>query len=90
MLYLSSPVINGKVEERICGYGPVLLFLIEQDDFLASRIEDIFMVINDNFAAVNVYLLRLTPILIFFNEDSLVDTEVIRNERGNRNNKTDL
>lgn len=76
-----TPLINGKIEERICGYGPRVSFYINDDKNLASRRKDIFSLLNYNYTDGFFYIERFKYIQNFFAEDYFKTAEEIENER---------
>lgn len=77
-----SPIINGKEEARICGYGPLLIFYIEDDKKLAVEREIVIDHFELSFEMAQLYIDRFEFIRQFFAEDSLVEEDSIREEKG--------
>ncbi|KAK5640059.1 hypothetical protein RI129_010870 [Pyrocoelia pectoralis] len=77
----TNPMINGKREDRICGYGPPLSFYMNEDEQLQNVQQEIFNLLKLNYDAACVYIQRLNPIQIFFVNDFNTAAEVIEVER---------
>ncbi|CAG9860518.1 unnamed protein product [Phyllotreta striolata] len=77
----TTPIINEKVEDRICGWGPSLQFYLEGDPHLASLKEEVNSYFKRNYDAAFTYLHRFDGISQFYAEDVLITTEDIQNER---------
>lgn len=75
-------MINGKIDDRVCGYGPKVGFYIEKDDVLTQRKLDIFDLIKINHDAGIMYLDRFDYIHKFYIEDVALKAETIESERG--------
>lgn len=75
-------MINGKYEDRLCGYGPMLEFYLSRDVKLLALHEDIFTNINDAYHAVDVYVHRFEKIRHDYAEDAALHENVIEEERG--------
>lgn len=79
--FFLSPIINGKSEERICGFGPPLIFYLEEDSNLQHLKKEIFNCINMNYEVTFSYIKRFEFIRTFFAEDSMKEEKSIANER---------
>lgn len=75
-------MINGKVEDRLCGLGPPFYFYIEEDYKLQDLKEEIFHIIEEAYSAVDVYAERFESIRKFYAEDCAMVAETIKEERG--------
>lgn len=84
-MLLHSPIINGKKEDRICGYGPPLAFYLMKDHMLAQRRAKVFELLSSNYDAALTYIKRFEFIREFFAEDTLKLAKTIEDERGKRN-----
>lgn len=76
-----QPLINGKVEDRICGYGPRVSFYIEQDKLIKSRRKDIFHLLTDNYKSGYIYIQRFKYMQKNYAEDFHKTTKEIEEER---------
>lgn len=81
-IFLSRPVINEKVEDRLCGWGPTLEFYLKKDEFLADDVAKLFGFFDQNYQAGLVYVKRLEPVRQFYSEDLLIEETDIQNETG--------
>ncbi|XP_057658316.1 dynein axonemal heavy chain 6 isoform X1 [Diorhabda carinulata] len=77
----TTPIINEKVEDRICGWGPTLEFYLKKDEYLTKNQEELRNYFKRNYEAAFQYLRRYDPIRQFYAEDILVEKEDIENER---------
>ncbi|XP_031357040.1 dynein heavy chain 6, axonemal isoform X2 [Photinus pyralis] len=77
----TNPMINGKKEDRICGYGPPISFYLEDDEHLQSVQQETFNLLKFNYEAAHVYIQRLEPIRTFFAADLGTTAETIEKER---------
>lgn len=77
-----SPMINGKIEDRLCGSGPSLVFYLEEDHELEELKQEIFVIIEDAYSAVDIYIQRFENVRQFYVEDCAMETETIEYERG--------
>lgn len=75
-------MINGKVEDRICGWGPTLIYYLSVDEDLHASRNEFFNYFETNYNAALLYLERFKFILDFFAEDSAVAEDDIKNETG--------
>lgn len=80
-LFFFSPIINGKSEERICGFGPPLIFYLDEDSTLQHLKKEIFNFLNMNYEVAFAYVKRFEAIRIFFAEDSVKEEQSIVDER---------
>lgn len=76
-------MINGKVEDRICGFGPHLMFYLDKDEHLKDLKTTIFSYLRDNFDRAISFVNRLELIREFYAEDSAMEDKTIESERGN-------
>lgn len=74
------PVINEKVEERICGWGPSLEFYLTGDTHLAGLKTKFNNIFKQNYDAAFTYLKRFDNISKFYAEDVVITTEDVHNE----------
>ncbi|KAF2878695.1 hypothetical protein ILUMI_27474 [Ignelater luminosus] len=77
----TNPIINGKKEERMCGYGPPLQFYLLQDYKLAKKKKTVFELLSLNYVAVDVYIKRFEYIRRLFAEDTMTEAQSIEEER---------
>ncbi|KAK4872624.1 hypothetical protein RN001_014653 [Aquatica leii] len=78
----TNPMINGKQEGRICGYGPPISFYLNDDPHLADALTSIFDLLAYNYRAAGIYIQRLGFIQTFFSQDSDTKAWTIEIERG--------
>lgn len=78
----SSPIINGVVEDRICGWGPALAFFLKDDEFFIKTRETVFIYLDNNYDAADKYVMRFEPIRQFYEKDCRKTAEEIQDERG--------
>ncbi|CAH1104335.1 unnamed protein product, partial [Psylliodes chrysocephalus] len=76
----TTPVINEKVEERICGWGPSLEFYLTGDTHLAGLKTKFNNIFKQNYDAAFTYLKRFDNISKFYAEDVVITTEDVHNE----------
>lgn len=77
-----SPVINKKVEDRICGWGPTLDFYLAHDDHLVAEKANIIKYLEINYRAASKFIEQFESIREFYAEDLKMAADQIRNERG--------
>ncbi|CAG9827748.1 unnamed protein product [Diabrotica balteata] len=78
----TNPIINEKVEDRICGWGPSLEFYLNKDIHLAKKKSDLVDYFRKNYDTAFSYLRRYQSIREFYADDILVKNKDIENERG--------
>ncbi|XP_066254312.1 dynein axonemal heavy chain 6 [Euwallacea similis] len=76
----TTPVINEKIEDRICGWGPTLEFYLSTDEHLEFELNRVFEYFDTNYEAADLYVRRLDSVREFFSEDLLVTEEDIEKE----------
>lgn len=81
LIYQYSPLINGKIEDRICGYGPRVAFYIVKDTDLKARRDRIYEIIHLNYQAAFRYVNRFNYMQVFFQEDCAKTQSEIEEER---------
>ncbi|XP_050519336.1 dynein axonemal heavy chain 6 [Diabrotica virgifera virgifera] len=77
----TNPIINEKVEDRICGWGPTLEFYLSKDVHLAKKKSDLIDYFRKNYDTAFSYLRRYQGIREFYADDILVKDKDIENER---------
>ncbi|GJQ70897.1 hypothetical protein Trydic_g814 [Trypoxylus dichotomus] len=77
----TNPIINGKIEDRICGFGPQIKFYLEKDDHLKSLKNTIFSYLKNNYDTAVAFVNRLECIREFYAEDCSTDDKTIEDER---------
>ncbi|XP_023013028.2 dynein heavy chain at 16F isoform X2 [Leptinotarsa decemlineata] len=77
----TTPVINEKIEDRICGWGPTLAFNISQDEHLVAIKEKMFDYFEINYNTATVFLKRFESVRDFYAEDLLVTEKDITEEK---------
>ncbi|XP_048507335.1 dynein axonemal heavy chain 6 [Athalia rosae] len=81
--YFSSftrPLINHKIEDKLCGNPPEILTVLKQDAEMDMLKNELRSVLNENIDAVKLYWNRLIPIEVFYKEDMASDDQIIRRE----------
>ncbi|XP_030751777.1 uncharacterized protein LOC115879219 [Sitophilus oryzae] len=74
---VERPVINEKVDDRICGWGPTLSFYLSKDLDLEEHKENIFKCLKLNYGAAYSYLKRFDSVRIFYAEDlEICETDI--------------
>lgn len=73
-------MINRKVEERLSGKPPEILIVLKQDPHVRIAKNELYEVLEKNFAAVKSYWQRLKPIEEFYLEDMASDDQIMRKE----------
>ncbi|XP_060520964.1 dynein axonemal heavy chain 6 [Cylas formicarius] len=76
----TTPVINEKVEDRICSWGPSLEFYLSKDETLERSKCEIFDCFKSNYDAARLYINRLEFIRHFFAEDINIHESDVQNE----------
>ncbi|CAL7933549.1 unnamed protein product [Xylocopa violacea] len=77
----TRPMINHKIEDRICGNPPEVQDILKQDPIsyaLKAELEDI---LERNFDAMKRYCQRFNEIKQFYHEDMSFDENIIRDNR---------
>ncbi|EEZ99537.1 Dynein heavy chain, cytoplasmic-like Protein [Tribolium castaneum] len=77
----TNPIINGKEEARICGYGPTLYFYLDDDKKLKDSIQQIVEHFVHNYKMAKLYVSKYNFIREFFAEDEQVKEEALKEER---------
>ncbi|XP_026666919.1 dynein heavy chain 6, axonemal [Ceratina calcarata] len=77
----TRPMINHKIEERICGNPPKVQDIIKQDPFTIEIKAEVEEMLNKNFDAVTRYCRRFDGIRQFYHEDMDFDEDIIRDNR---------
>lgn len=75
-------MVCGKQEERLCGLGPSLDYVIKGDVEIQKMKMQIVQSLLDNFKCVHTYMEHFKFIHEFFVEDKCLNTEIITNETG--------
>ncbi|ERL87542.1 hypothetical protein D910_04933 [Dendroctonus ponderosae] len=76
----TTPVINEKIEDRICGWGPTLDFYLGKDEKLEEDTRKVFGYFELNYNCASTYVKRLEYIREFFAEDLRVQEEDVQRE----------
>lgn len=76
-------MINEKVEDRICGWGPTLDFCLVKDEQLFENKKKLFAYFDTNYDASSLYIKRLELVREFYAEDLLVSAADVQKETGN-------
>lgn len=75
-------MVCGKQQERLCGLGPSLKYVIQMDTEIQNMKQHVIQSILENFTCVHVYMEHFKFIHAFFVEDKCLDTSVITDEIG--------
>lgn len=78
---ICSPIINGVMEDRLCGYGPPLLFYLKDDNDLIGERDTTFKYLDSCYDAAELYIGRFKPLRNFYAEDCKKQTEELDAER---------
>uniref|UniRef100_A0A4W3JW30 Dynein axonemal heavy chain 6 n=1 Tax=Callorhinchus milii TaxID=7868 RepID=A0A4W3JW30_CALMI len=76
----TRPVINHKIEEKMYGEGPKLVFILEDDTHLQKIIQKIMECINIGFEAANMFGEIFEVFRIFYNENESLDLEIFKSD----------
>ncbi|KAG8234154.1 hypothetical protein J437_LFUL014944 [Ladona fulva] len=76
----TTPMINGRTVERLCGSGPCLASVLIDDDKLCNLRREIINILEYNFAAAYVHTELLEKIRIFYAENEKTQYEDIEKE----------
>lgn len=77
-------MVCGKQEERLCGLGPSLEYVIKGDTQIQSMKQQIIQCLLDNFKCAHAYMEHFKFIHDFYVEDKLLNVTVITQEIGKR------
>ncbi|CAH1180440.1 unnamed protein product [Phaedon cochleariae] len=77
----TTPIINEKVEDRICGWGPTIEFYLQKDEELAELKSQAMSYLEANYKAAGIYIERFLPIQVLYAEDIEVSEKDITEER---------
>ncbi|KAG8249571.1 hypothetical protein J6590_017555 [Homalodisca vitripennis] len=78
----TEPMVCGKQEERLCGLGPSLEYVIKEDKEIQDMKLKVIKSFLDNFKCVHLYIEHFKDIHNFYIQDKLLDTAVITEETG--------
>ncbi|CAK9798189.1 Dynein axonemal heavy chain 6 [Anthophora quadrimaculata] len=77
----TRPMINHKIEERICGHPPDIQEVLKQDPITNAFKVELEEILDKNFDAVRRYSQRFNKIREFYHEDMSFDENIIRDNR---------
>ncbi|KAK9295362.1 hypothetical protein QLX08_010308 [Tetragonisca angustula] len=77
----TRPMINHKVEERICGYPPEVQEILKQDPITLAFKTELTELLERNLNAIERYCQRFNAIRQFYHEDTTFDENIIRDNR---------
>nr|XP_033183004.1 dynein heavy chain 6, axonemal [Bombus vancouverensis nearcticus] len=77
----TRPMINHKIEERICGYPPEIQKVLEQDPITLAFKTELKEIFEKNLTAIKRYCQRFNQIKQFYYEDMTFDEDIIRDNR---------
>lgn len=75
------PMINHKIEDRVCGNPPEIEVVLKQDEIMQNFKVELEEILNINFNALKRYYKRFDEIREFFYEDMIFDENIIRDNR---------
>lgn len=75
------PMINHKIEDRVCGFPPEIEVVLKQDVIMQNFKIELEEILNKNFNAIKRYCKRFNEIREFFYEDMTFDENIIRDNR---------
>lgn len=75
------PMINHKIEDRVCGNPPEIEVVLKQDEIMQNFKVELEEILNINFNALKRYCKRFDEIREFFYEDMIFDENIIRDNR---------
>ncbi|KAG7458844.1 hypothetical protein MATL_G00224900 [Megalops atlanticus] len=76
----TQPIINGKVEEKICGDGPSVEAMLEEDKHLQAVIQNIKEALQVAFDSANMYAQTFDGVRLFFKENESLDLDALEEE----------
>lgn len=74
------PMVCGKQNDRLCGFGQTLQSVFDIDDTYENSAVKILSYFNTNYDAVNKYIQRLEYVYIIYKENVDLDRATIENE----------
>ncbi|XP_054012221.1 dynein axonemal heavy chain 6 [Hylaeus anthracinus] len=77
----TRPMINHKIEDRICGHPPDIQEVLKQDPITKELKIELDALLERNFDAIKRYTRRFEEIRRFYLEDTTFDENVIRDNR---------
>ncbi|XP_044766447.1 dynein axonemal heavy chain 6 [Coccinella septempunctata] len=77
----TCPIINGKTEERICGFGPTLTFYLSCDEELEESRQHYYNLIGRSYEAAQDYCDRFNGLMQFYTEDVETADSTVIDER---------
>ncbi|XP_031370421.1 dynein heavy chain 6, axonemal isoform X2 [Apis dorsata] len=77
----TRPMINHKIEDRICGFPPEIEVVLKQDVVMQNFKIELEEILDKNFNAIERYCKRFDEIRQFFYEDMIFDENIIRDNR---------
>ncbi|CAD1473370.1 unnamed protein product, partial [Heterotrigona itama] len=77
----TRPMINHKVEERICGCPPEVQEILKQDPITLASKAELKELLERNLDAIKRYCQRFNVIRQFYQEDTMFDEDIIRDNR---------
>uniref|UniRef100_UPI00398F6457 dynein axonemal heavy chain 6 isoform X2 n=1 Tax=Pristiophorus japonicus TaxID=55135 RepID=UPI00398F6457 len=76
----TSPIINKKVEEKICGEGPSLTANLDDDKYLSETIQKILVCIYAGFQAASIFADMFEMFRLSHLENESLDLEALKKE----------
>ncbi|XP_043248669.1 dynein axonemal heavy chain 6 [Colletes gigas] len=77
----TRPMINHKIEDRICGHPPEIQEVLRQDPITKTLKSNLEVLLDQNFDAVKRYRRRFEEIRRFYIETTTFDENIIRDNR---------
>ena len=74
------PLINRKLEEKVCGEGPSLEVIFEADAHLMELQDGVYGSISKAFSMANAYRAKFEPYREFYVENEDMDVEAMTQE----------
>ncbi|XP_043489610.1 dynein axonemal heavy chain 6 [Polistes fuscatus] len=75
----TRPMINRKIEKKICGEPPEILTVLSMDKSLEQLKEELSRILNDNINSMKRFSKRFQTIHNFYSEDMEFDENIIQN-----------
>ncbi|KAL7841172.1 hypothetical protein SRHO_G00248630 [Serrasalmus rhombeus] len=76
----TQPIINNKMEEKMCGDGPSLEATLEADQHLHGIIQSIKDSVQFAFDAANTYARTFEPFRLFYKENESLDLNALKEQ----------
>jgi hypothetical protein len=80
-------MVCGKQEERLCGLGPSLEYVIKEDTEIQNMKRHISECLVENFNSIHLYMEHFKSLHDFYVEDLSTDTSIITTETGKQSSE---